>query len=286
MTDVVTAETSIPTPPPGAQPAHIVDQLIDERMSAFTRALFNAPAAGALVKRLLRYSTAKSMADALAGMTGAAAFDDLARTLAMRLSVSGEGFVPPAGPALIVANHPTGLADGIALWEALRRVRGDVSVFANADALRIGPRYDDIIIPVEWRAAHRTLTKTRETLRASREALEAGRCVLVFPSGIPAIPTPLALKEQPWQATFLALAHKHDAPVVPAALRVRTSAVFYAFCLVNKSLRHMSLFREFINKAGAPAQIRFLEPIRYGARLGDADSEAERLRVLVSGDQA
>ena len=53
------------------------------------------------------------------------------------LTVEGLEHIPATGPALIVSNHPTGIADGVAVHDAVRTRRQDAIFFANADALRV-----------------------------------------------------------------------------------------------------------------------------------------------------
>ena len=43
--------------------------------------------------------------------------------------------------------------------------------FANRDALRVNPRFVEMIIPVEWREEHKTKPKTRETLQITNRAI-------------------------------------------------------------------------------------------------------------------
>ena len=52
-------------------------------------------------------------------------------TLAMDISVTGLDNVPREGLAVITPNHPAGIADGIAVYDALRQVRSDITFFAN-----------------------------------------------------------------------------------------------------------------------------------------------------------
>ena len=59
--------------------------------------------------------------------------------LARDVKVSGLDHVPRHGPALIVANHPTGIADGVMLHHALTHIRPDMFIYANADILRVLP---------------------------------------------------------------------------------------------------------------------------------------------------
>ena len=235
--------------------AHIVDTLIEERAIRLMR----HPALWEVLKRglypLLLYETARRMADIVAPMSAEQAFDYLLETLAMEIAVTGLDNVPREGLVFVTPNHPAGIADGIAVYDALRRVRPDITFFANRDAIRISPALAEVIVPVEWREEERTRAKARETLRAANRAFRAGRLIVVFPSGRLARPTPIGLWERPWQATAFALAQKHDAPIVPMHIRGHNSLLYYCFWFLNRELKDMTLFREVVNKRGRRYQI-------------------------------
>ena len=257
---------------------HIVDTLIEERATRWMR----RPALWAVVQRWLRpillYDTARTMADAIAPLSATEALDYMLRALDMEVSVTGLEHVPREGAAVVTPNHPAGIADGFAVYDALKRVRADITFFANRDAVRICPALAEMIVPVEWREAERTRAKTRQTLRGMRSAFEQQRLVVVFPSGRLARPTPLGLWERPWQPTPFALAQKHDAPVLPLHVRGHNSALYYFFWFCNRELKDMTLFREVINKRGGRYRIDIGAPF---APTGDPAALARALRKFV-----
>lgn len=257
---------------------HIVDTLIEERATRWMR----RPAVWAVLQRWLRpillYDTAKTMADDIAPLSAAQTLDYLLRTLDMGVSVTGLEHVPREGAAIVTPNHPAGIADGLAVYDALRRVRDDITFFANRDAVRVCPGLAEIIVPVEWREDERTLAKTRQTLRGMRRAFQQQRLVVVFPSGRLARPTPFGLWERPWQPTAFALAQKHGTPVLPLHVRGHNSALYYFFWFCNRELKDMTVFREVVNKRGGRYQIDIGEPF---APTGDPAVLAAALRKFV-----
>ena len=120
------------------------------------------PALRPALYALLDYGKARRMADAIAPLRGREALDYLS---ASRVKVETR-FVermPLKGRVIVICNHPTGIADGIALYDALKGVRPDLVFYANSDALRVAPRLDDMLIPVEWVGEKRTRDRTRVT---------------------------------------------------------------------------------------------------------------------------
>lgn len=227
---------------------HIVDTLIEERATRLMR----HPAAWRLLlaglRPLLGYRNAIEMADAITAMSGEEVFRYLSAALTLDVRVRGAEHVPATGRVIVAPNHPTGIADGVAVFDALKGRRTDITFFANRDAIRVSPGMAENIIPVEWIEAKRTRARNRETLRATIEAFRRERLVVIFPSGRLARPTLRGLRERPWQNTAVNLARKFDAPVIPMHILARNSLLFYCFWLIHEELRDITLFRELLNK--------------------------------------
>ncbi|MEI4485861.1 lysophospholipid acyltransferase family protein [Frigidibacter sp. MR17.14] len=185
----------------------------------------------------------------------------VAEVIAKDLQVSGLENIPRNGPALIVANHPTGIADGIILWHILSQIRPDLFIYANSDILRILPQMESLILPVEWRQEKRTLTKTRETMTLTREAIEKGRLGVIFPSGRLAKRRGLRLYEREWMPSAAMIARKNNLPVIPLNIRARNSILFYLFDMIHPTLRDITLFHEMLNKARQPYRVNIGRPI-------------------------
>lgn len=260
---------------------HIVDTLIEERATKWMRHPVLWQHVQRYLRPLLLYDTARTMADTIAPFTAKETLDYLLGELAMDVAVTGLHHVPRQGLAVVTPNHPAGIADGIAVYDALTRVRDDITFFANRDAVRVSPGLAEIIVPVEWRDEARTRAKTRETLKGMRRAFEAKRLVVVFPSGRLARPTPIGLWERPWQATAFTLALKYGAPVLPMHVHGHNSALYYFFWFCNRELKDMTLFREVINKRGGSYRIDIGERFEPS---GDAEALALALRKFVVRD--
>lgn len=272
-----------PEPAPAgdlADARHVVDQLIEERAGG----LMSNPALWCAVRAvfypILGYRKAVRIADTMRPMGGREALDWSAEFLSMEVDVAGIEAVPATGPCVITANHPGGIADGIALHQVLRERRPDAVYFANRDAIRVCAGLADHVIPVEWRDEHRSREKTRETLKQSVSAFKDGRCVVVFPAGRMSVWDwrERRLVEQAWMPTAIGLARKFSAPLVPLGVRQRMSLMFYGLGQLSEELKHMTVFHELLAKRGARYRLRF------GARLdphglpGDDAAATEALR--------
>jgi putative hemolysin len=223
------------------------------------------------------------MADDLAPLSGTAAMEYCSRLLSLDLDISGLENVPREGGFIAIANHPTGIADGIAVYDALRRVRPDIAIFTNRDAVRVNPRLSDYLIPVEWREELRDRTKSRETLRLSTRAFAEGRAVVIFPSGRIAYWADGKLNERPWQTSAVTLARRQGVPVLPINVGARNSWLFYWFANSGfTEMRDMTVFHELLNKRGKTFRIRFGKLIPNSRIAGGDPAEvAHRLQEHV-----
>jgi putative hemolysin len=167
----------------GMQMADRIAPLIAERAPWMARPGPLVGLARRGLDRLLSYERTVQMAETLAPLPGRTVMQRAARMIARDVTVSGTEHVPAHGPALIVANHPTGIADGLVLTRVLMAQRPDLFFYANANILRVLPQLGDLIAPVEWRPEKRSHAKTRATMAFTRAAIVEGRLGVIFPSG-------------------------------------------------------------------------------------------------------
>ena len=250
---------ALPAPdldPPAGPPDHIVDVLIRERaphLSLEPSWRVMRPALYAL----LGYRKARALADAVATMGGRAAFEHLSKLLALKVTAVGLERIPRKGRLVIICNHPSSVADGIAVYDAIKAIRPDLIFFANADAFRVCPQLDEILIPIEWVEEKRTREHTRQTLERARAAFEAERAVVIFPAGQLARCAPGGvLTDDPWAPSALSLARKFNAPIVPMHLTAPTSTLFHIFDRISEELRDITLFHELLNKRRGKFHLR------------------------------
>ncbi len=256
---------------------HIVDQLIDERSAELSKH-FLWSIAKPLLLRFFHYRQAVRMCDDVAEMSGWDAFAYLSRLLSLDVSVRGIENLPTRGGFILAPSHPTGIADGIAVFDVLKGVRPDMAIFANRDAERAAPGFRDLIIPVEWRQGEKSHAKSRDTLEATAKAFAAEKAIVLFPAGRIAYWSEGRLTERPWQASVVALARRYDFPIVPANLSARNSGLFYLLSKYSTDLRDITVFHEFLNKKGKPFSMVIGKPIAAEALGGDASDVTARLQ--------
>lgn len=255
-----------------------LDPLITERAPWIAEPGAKSALARKALHRLLSYPRTVQMAEYLSPMDARTLMQKAARMIARDVQVSGLSNIPSSGPALIVANHPTGIADGLVLTRLLTALRPDTFFYANADILRVLPQLDSIVAPVEWRPEKRSHAKTRATMAFTRTAFEEGRLGVIFPSGRLAKRRWLTLHERPWMASAAMIARKFDLDIIPVNLSARNSPLFYAFDLIHPTLRDITLFHETLNKHRQPYRVTVGEPISASALPARSEDGIEMLR--------
>ena len=263
--------------------SHIVDELIAERCPSFVNH-WSWLAVRPVLYQTLKYRHAVEMTDEIQRRSGGEAFDFLSEQLQVEVSLKFADRLPKQGRVILAINHPTGLADGVAIWSAIKPIRPDIEILANADALRVSERLADVIIPVEWVVEKRTAAKTKETLRRARSAFEQEKCVIIFPSGKLAGRENGRLVERPWMPTVVSLARKQNCPVVPIHMNAENSWLYYWLSNVNNELRDITLFHELLNKRGALFDLTIGPLIPPEDLRGDTQEVTDRLMRYVSYD--
>jgi putative hemolysin len=220
------------------------------------------------------------MADAIAPMSGQEALAYVSDLLHLKLDIVGLEHLPRQGRCVLVANHPTGIADGLAVRDLIWRVRQDDIFFANADALRVCPGFSETLIPVEWVHDKRSLEKTKRTLRAANAAFAAERAVVIFPAGRLARRINGVVQDPEWESSAVGLARKHNAPVIPLHIDGPYPIFFHTFSRFSKELSDITLFHELLNKAGQTYRIVVGRPIAPDFLSGGDAQASNRLKVF------
>ncbi|RJE83843.1 glycerol acyltransferase [Paracoccus onubensis] len=250
-----------------------LDPLIAERAPwLFSRKLHHRIARQAMM-RLLQYPRTIELGAEFRDLPTPEIMRRMTQLIARDVQVEGMENLPATGPALIVSNHPTGIADGIVMHALITPLRDDLFIYANHDMIRVLPQTEDLIAPVEWRVDKRSHAKTKATMDYTRRALEAGRIGLIFPSGRLAKRRGITLHERPWMASAAMIARKFDVPVIPMNIRARNSLLFYLLDAIHPTLRDVTLFNEVLNKVGQPYRVTIGKPLDPAA-LPRASDEA------------
>jgi len=178
--------------------------------------------------------------------------------------------IPVDGPVLVVANHPLGMVDALALLHLVGSVRPDVRILGN-DWLALVEPLRPLLLPVDV-FGKGAASKMRNIYRA----LDNGEALIVFPAGEVSRLGPGGLRDGAWSDGFARLALRSKAPVLPIHVAARNSAMFYGVSMFAKPLSTAMLPREAV----APARQQRIG-FSVGALVG-----AEELEQRSGGDPA
>jgi putative hemolysin len=203
---------------------------------------------------------------------------DALRALDVTLDVTGAfAAVPPAGPLLVVSNHPFGCLDGLAVVAAMRRVRPDVKVLANRWLAAV-PGMRSMLVGVElFGPAARAVNAA--PLRAALAWLQGGGCLVVFPAGEVAhrvTPDGALSVDGAWHSHVGTLAARSGADVLPVLVPGANRARFRLAGRVHPLLRTALLPRELLARRGSRVRVVVGDPIAASvvARLPSEDRAA------------
>ncbi|MCU1239131.1 MAG: hypothetical protein JWP63_7098 [Candidatus Solibacter sp.] len=134
---------------------------------------------------------------------------------------------PAAGAAVVVANHPYGIVEGLILAAVLDRVRPDWTIMVNSMLAGVVPLLGRMI-PVNPFDAPTANAVNRAPLRESMRQLAADTALVIFPAGEVAQLdwTQRSIADPPWKTTAARLAHAPGAALCRCSSRATTACSF------------------------------------------------------------
>lgn len=179
--------------------------------------------------------------------------------------------IPSEGRLLIVANHPIGTLDGLALVKLIRSVRPDVRIVANRVLSHMEP-LQSIFLPVDVLSDKKSL---KDSYKAILEALENEEAVIIFPAGEVSRITPKGVRDGKWQNGFIKMAKKAHCPILPIHIKAKNSALFYGMSTLYKPLGTMLLVKEMFNKKDQEIRFKVGAPIPFTAFVESAETNKQ-----------
>ncbi|WP_018973941.1 lysophospholipid acyltransferase family protein [Rudaea cellulosilytica] len=210
------------------------------RLAAGRARSFSQPVVELLRKIACEERINRVLAD-LAPLTG---FDFVERALekfgvSYRIAHTDRENIPAEGRIVIVANHPLGAFDALALVHLVGGVRRDVRILAN-DVLSQLAQLSSLLLPVNVFGSGASAGRLRDAYRA----LENEQALIVFPAGEVSRMGPQGVRDGRWSSGFVRMARHAGASVLPVHIAAHNSPTFYGVSMLAKPLSSLLLPRE------------------------------------------
>ena len=217
-------------------------------------------------------------------ISGVYTSQDFVETVLCQMGISytvrGSDDIPDRGPLIIIANHPTGMLDGLLLLDWLFKKRTDVKVLANRWLLTI-PQLSSLFCGIHVTEKSGTL-RNYAAFKKVIAWLKQGGVLLIFPAGEVASfqLSSLSIIEARWKNSVARIAQRTDSVVLPVFLGGRNSFFFQIAGCVHPLLRTMLLPREFLKKIGGTSTLisGSIIPNVYLKKLSHRDKITQHLR--------
>lgn len=191
--------------------------------------------------------------------------------------------IPQAGGLLLVANHPFGIIDGLALGQLGMRLRGNVQIMTNS-ALCQPTEVTPHLLPVDFTGTAEGRRISANSRRLAADLLAAGKVVAVFPGGgIATANAPLRGRafDSEWHGFVGRLATIRNVTTLPVFFGGQNSRLFQIASHLSYPLRVALVFHETRRLMGRRIDMRIGSPIRDETlRALPKDAVASELRRI------
>ena len=244
------------------------------RLAAGRARAFSQP----VVELLRKIACEERINRTLARFDASSGFDFVERVLdelavSYRVANTDRDNIPSEGPLVVVANHPLGALDALALLHLIGSVRRDVRILGN-DLLMQLAQLSTLLLPVNVFGGGVSAGRLREAYRA----LRGEQALIVFPAGEVSRVTPGGVRDGNWSSGFARLALHAGAAVLPVHIDARNSPAFYGVSMLARPLSSLLLAREMFGAARTRIDISVGEPVPAGGLTMGAQLAAKAMR--------
>ncbi|MGB1108330.1 MAG: lysophospholipid acyltransferase family protein [Parvibaculales bacterium] len=173
--------------------------------------------------------------------------------LDLHIHAGSPAYVPETGPLVVVANHPYGVLDGIAICWLVAQRRKDFKILINSVLCR-AREMTDHVLPIDFEPTPQALETNLQSRKLARAHLEKGGVVIVFPSGGIATTPHLwsrQAREEPWAPLVGQLVRRAKASVLPVYFAGQNSPLFQWASHISYAMRVALIFHEVRRRIGS-----------------------------------
>ncbi len=192
----------------------------------------------------------------------------------------------PDTPLVIVANHPYGIGDGIAVLALAEQLGRPFRVIINAELLKI-PEMEPYSLPISFDETREAMKANMAVRHEAMRLLKEGVTIVVFPAGgVATAPRGFGKAEDlPWKLFPAKLIRDCGASVIPMFFSGQNGRLFHLASRVSLTARTSLLIYEFTRLAGRAINVRIGSVILPSeiAEIGDRKALTSFLHRTVHG---
>ena len=160
-------------------------------------------------------------------------------------------------PLVIVANHPFGIGDGIAVLALAEQIGRPFRVLINNELLKV-PEMAAYSLPVSFEETKEAIAINMQTRHEALRLLKEGTTIIIFPAG--GVATAKKgfgkVEDLPWKIFPAKLIQAARADVVPIYFDGQNGRLFHIASRLSMTLRLSLLIREFKRLSGTKITAR------------------------------
>ncbi|HHI70752.1 MAG TPA: acyltransferase [Rhodobacteraceae bacterium] len=170
--------------------------------------------------------------------------------------------IPATGPVIVVANHPSGLVDGLILAELIGKVREDYKILTRSLLTGI-PEIEKFMLPVAFPHEENSQRLNIKMRKEAMDHLKDDGVIVLFPAGVVASSKKMfgPAIEAEWNPFTAKMILRSGATVVPIYFPGQNSRAYLMANLVSATLRQGLLLHEVVRSLKKPQAPIIGDPI-------------------------
>jgi len=189
-------------------------------------------------------------------------------------------------PLVIVANHPFGIGDGIAVLAVAEALGRPYRILINNDFMRV-PELRPYALPIDFSETRGAIETNLRSRAEARRLLRDGVTIVIFPAGGVATADRIfgVAEELPWKTFAARLIQQARASVLPVYVEGQNSALFHFVSRFSLALRLSLLVSEFRHFLGSTVTVHIGRVVPFAEIVNGDDRRAltEELYARVQG---
>src|SRR5215468_2116149 len=171
--------------------------------------------------------------------------------------------VPLDTPLVMVANHPFGIGDGIAILALAEQLGRPYRILIHSEFMKV-PEIRHLALPIDFTETREAIRTNVESRNAARRLLREGVTIVVFPAGGVATADRLTGKaeELPWKTFTARMIQQAEAAVLPVYFEGQNGSLFHLASRYSLTVRLALMVSELgkFVKATVPVHVGAVVP--------------------------